>query len=532
MKQLAILMALVLVALAVETGTNPVTKSGVTASLPPGSEAKSEVASDDGIMPVGVEPVDDVPFRRPLDAPDVVVIQSAGKFAALAADYQMDGTMWAAVSFRSDSACRVYKSTDHGYTWDYFAGFTFATRALMRKLQLVVGDGDSAKVIVFALHTVNTGDLQCVRWNMDGTGLAGYAVLAGPDTVTDFAACRDNVLPYYLYAVAHNGLNSTMFPPGIILRSSTFGRTWAHLDTFANLDRPHIAAGTGNHIYLSSVPNQSNWKGYVGNLISNNYGVNGSWSSAIIRPDTMPAYDVAIAPAFTSPPASAVTWLAYSHHDGADWDIFAMHSTNAGTNWLGPTTVCNVPGKDAAYLDLRNYTSPGNTYLNIGYWLGGSGDVYRQYVNAPAPTDWSDTLRISQDNRASIGISVGAALAYSPGGGSGSGALWLSSDSTKILWNAPWMTGVKETPGGMRPAPGFAVSPNPGRERFAFNWDGPAADIVLYDAAGNEIRRSRDALPGHTWDRRDNDGNRVPAGVYFARLQAPGFETARKMVLR
>jgi hypothetical protein len=502
----------------------------------PASDVKDPVRDADppGVVPltVAIEPAEDVPRGFLDDGPDVTIVQSPGKFAAVAADYQMDGTMWVATTFRNDSVCRVYKSTDHGYTWNYFGGFFWTFPTLMRKLQIVVGAGDSAKVFVFVRHADQSGDMICVRWNMDGSGLMGYHAFSGPDTVTDFAACRDYTTPYYLYAVAHNGANTSASPRTFICRSTTFGKTWVAIDTVASCDRPHLAAGAGNHVYLAGIPMHSMWKGWIACVISNSYGANGSWASRDVRPDTFPVYDAAVSPAFTTPPASATTWLAYSHYHqpSTTWDLLALHTTDAGVNWSGPTTVCHVPGQDAAYVDLKNYNQVGNTYMNLAYLR--ARRVYHHYVNAPTPTAWSDSLQLNQTYQAAYGINVGPALAYSPGGGSGGGAVWMSADSTRILWNAPWMTGVSERPGMPRDGAGFAVRPNPAFERLQFDWVGPAADVAVFDAAGREVARLRGALPGAAWDRRDGAGRRVAAGVYFVRLETTAGEETRPVILR
>jgi flagellar hook assembly protein FlgD len=69
--------------------------------------------------------------------------------------------------------------------------------------------------------------------------------------------------------------------------------------------------------------------------------------------------------------------------------------------------------------------------------------------------------------------------------------------------------------------------------------DLPAAGNVtlqVYDAAGRPVRTLasgfRDAgTYSVSWDARDTDGNQVPYGVYFYRLDTPGFRSVKKAVV-
>lgn len=81
--------------------------------------------------------------------------------------------------------------------------------------------------------------------------------------------------------------------------------------------------------------------------------------------------------------------------------------------------------------------------------------------------------------------------------------------------------------------------PNPARGPVALEFTqsetGPIR-LVVYDALGRPVRRIVDAaLPaGHhvyTWDRRDEEGRSVPAGVYFYRLERRDGVVSRKLVV-
>jgi hypothetical protein len=63
-----------------------------------------------------------------------------------------------------------------------------------------------------------------------------------------------------------------------------------------------------------------------------------------------------------------------------------------------------------------------------------------------------------------------------------------------------------------------------------------AARLLVYDVGGRLVRELTQGVQpagSHlvTWDGRDSNGNRLPSGTYFYRLEAPEFEATRSMVL-
>ena len=65
---------------------------------------------------------------------------------------------------------------------------------------------------------------------------------------------------------------------------------------------------------------------------------------------------------------------------------------------------------------------------------------------------------------------------------------------------------------------------------------GDHVSISVHDVSGRLVRTLHEgaASPGShdvAWDGRDALGNRVASGIYFARMEAPDFSAARKMLL-
>jgi len=105
----------------------------------------------------------------------------------------------------------------------------------------------------------------------------------------------------------------------------------------------------------------------------------------------------------------------------------------------------------------------------------------------------------------------------------------------------PWLSG----PGlGEEPvAPGnsprlFQNRPNPCREFTIINYQLPdqmETTLQIYDPAGRLIRSLVDEIKEAgcyqaTWDGKDDEGRRVPAGVYFCTLTTGGLSETRKLI--
>ena len=82
--------------------------------------------------------------------------------------------------------------------------------------------------------------------------------------------------------------------------------------------------------------------------------------------------------------------------------------------------------------------------------------------------------------------------------------------------------------------------PNPFNPATLIRYDvragGGVVTLRIYDVSGTLIRTLLDGpqTAGQktvTWNGRDNRGRRATSGVYFYRLQAPGYEKTLKMVL-
>lgn len=110
------------------------------------------------------------------------------------------------------------------------------------------------------------------------------------------------------------------------------------------------------------------------------------------------------------------------------------------------------------------------------------------------------------------------------------------------LWSLEWRNVVAVHPPTAQLPPAsieFAAPwPNPARAdvRLSFSLARSArVSLVVHDVTGRAVRTLADAAfeagpHGLAWDRRDGDGRRVAAGIYFASLAMPGARLTRKLV--
>jgi hypothetical protein len=121
------------------------------------------------------------------------------------------------------------------------------------------------------------------------------------------------------------------------------------------------------------------------------------------------------------------------------------------------------------------------------------------------------------------------AIAYGPG--------WQFDESDRPLAILP--SGVADAPRALPASWLLAVGPNPARGALTVSYAVPRQSRVsvgVYDTDGKVVKTLRNGFqkPGvytATWTGRDERGREVPKGVYFYRLDAPGFTDVKKAVL-
>jgi len=458
---------------------------------------------------------------QPEDAPDVSIAD--GRFLATAADYELGGPMWATAFDQNDTAAHLYVSNDHGESWEEVTWWATAPRLTLTPLGCVVGEGESLFVYCFFIDPRGDGgDLMVMRWDPRLQAVEFPAVLAGPDTVTDFAVCRDYKGPdYWLYATAANELGPASAINDYILRSTDYGLTWAVLDTLRYVQNPHMSAGAGSWMFMSIE---------IGPEFPGNHNVvahswfwspDSMWWESMFSPDTFEVHDVVVAPAFTEPADSATLWVVYAHNreNSGDWNIKYRWTTASFTGWSDTLVLAGHPDYDEYFPDIRNYTFAGNAWMNACYITEGPSfrAVQRRHAHASTPTDWSEPLTINTTS-AGTGSDVKPKLCYSPGAGPGAGVVFTGEGLMNLYWNAPWRTGIVEQ---RTKDHGRRIGQTICREALMLSGRQSA---VLFDMSGRKVM----ALgPG------ENDVRGLAAGVYYVRsTEGVGSSSSRKVVIQ
>ncbi len=115
----------------------------------------------------------------------------------------------------------------------------------------------------------------------------------------------------------------------------------------------------------------------------------------------------------------------------------------------------------------------------------------------------------------------------------------FGQDNVSVLLNVS-PASSRVAPGASIPAFRLAAArPNPSRGPILLDFSLPAAArarMAVYDAEGRLIRTVLDGALGSgahslTWDARNDRGERVPAGVYYYELRAPGHTIGRPLVI-
>jgi len=93
--------------------------------------------------------------------------------------------------------------------------------------------------------------------------------------------------------------------------------------------------------------------------------------------------------------------------------------------------------------------------------------------------------------------------------------------------------GVEDSPSTLL-GTAIDIRPNPFSERTVISYSLPAgrvAQVVVADASGRIVRRLSGTATSATWDGRNDAGQRVPAGVYFVRVEGQSFRAVARVMM-
>jgi len=112
-------------------------------------------------------------------------------------------------------------------------------------------------------------------------------------------------------------------------------------------------------------------------------------------------------------------------------------------------------------------------------------------------------------------------------------------EKIEFLWGFSGVESPEEIAAAVRAVRLFQNHPNPFSPETRIDFELPQAgqvELEIYSVDGRRIRALVDeerAAGAHSvrWDRRDDSGQKVPGGVYFYNLTAPGTKQSRQMIL-
>ena len=455
-----------------------------------------------------------------------------------------NGTMWCAVALRPESTIHVFRSTDHGINWSYVYWMTHGSD--FRKVEVVVGSGDSNYVYVFYIRRTAGGDLWCFRIKTDLSGHNFYPVAVGPDTIDDFSVSIDYVDWYYLYCIYANehrtGLTSH------ITRSLDMGATWETPVDWWNAWDPCIAYGSDGSVHCC-------WQFAVSRTAidyqhNRNYGNPAYWEGYDrIYDGNDTVWNPVLTQANTEPDTEAVVWGLYTHNynNTGDWDVdYGYNQAGGNPGQWNRGNHLSWTSQDEWYPDIRHYYVSPNSYVNACYNLGGTGTtdstvIYWRWVNAPSPTNWSDPVKVSDQRVTTTTEGANPKLVYSPHSpGTGSGVVFAYWGPEGVYFDANWLNiGITEKENNPKITRLLNCEPNPFRNKLIINYSIPSlsnAELKIFDIAGREVKSLvSQRLPygnySVSWDGTDNTGKKQGAGIYLIKLKVDNSEAVEKLIL-
>lgn len=460
-------------------------------------------------------------------------------YADFACDYNYaNGTMYAVTS-NLDSIARLYRSTDHGATWQYVYHFTTSPADIYSQVGLVVGEGDSSFIYIFVRHSIGNGNVYLLRLTPDLSSQSFYGVSTGSDTVNYFAACRDFQPGYNLYLATSNQI--TAGDDGELWRSTDYGVTWSST-SLGNVWDPTVRAGADSVVGLAwTSPGRTG----VWAELNTGRGDPSAWRMPYsVGFDTFQTEYPSLAIANTSPDTDATMWVAYSYNwnNSGDWDVWsAIRSSAWGDTWRPGYAISDASDSSEYGADIENYKGPGNQYVDVTYEVSDHSfthtNNYWAWSDASNDTTWQQ-LRATNDSGTMAGeFWHEEKVIYSPGAsGSGGGVLFTHWDGSYypdgLYFNAPWLTtGVaggsshKALSATLRVAPtmtsGVAFITPPQGTKL----------VTISNAVGRLVGRFEQPSGTLTWNGLDLNGKHVSAGVYIIRAETGNGSSSAKVVV-
>ncbi len=376
-----------------------------------------------------------------------------GPVYAYGTDNGDNGDMYVAVSTRpgtEDGEIKVYKSTDHGETWNPWA--TVGHGEPIHAVDVIVGqcEGEEwSSDYVHVFFTDTAGGVIDARIDMTTTVRSDVTIAsegAGKNLPLISAARDYPTMPmpsaFNLYVTWE--VDSGTSHQVKVARSTVNGGTgtWGSQFTYEDYQQPHVDAGPSNRVYLVAVadafPNDVHVKR------STDRGASwGNWTNLTSGDDAN--YHGAPVVASSTDAAIPTVWVAYNYYETVTYggaDLRFAYSKDGGSSWTKNQILSAEQGFDELMPDMVGYRTGASRWMNIAYHHSQSArtNVVWRWISGSTPGNWW-APRVVNDH--DTHPAMGPQVIYSPGApATGSGVVYPGDGSpvTNLYFAAPWLT--------------------------------------------------------------------------------------------
>ena len=448
------------------------------------------------------------------DYTDVLIEDSLGPYVAFAADYNYTtGDIYVAAGVDSGyfgdglRHCLIFRSQDHGLTWDISSNFQLINGWDVKNVDLVVTKNDT---LYLTLHRCSTSGA--------GESIAYFKIYGGSITPLDVVSTttdkflspvlvRDDFEPFYLYRayIIDCDIN---FDTVRFERSPDKGTNWTNVyNSASNIYNDCDLTVSDSTLYCTYLYYTSGSRSIRTRIYRDRGASNYNIENIQATSDTINA-DIKyprIGATTTLPDSGQLVYTFYSQKNSGseNWDLLYRYSEDGGSNWSSTPDTLVKGGLSPVLCDLRGYQVAPNQWMDMAYCFTSSSPTlsfenFWCWSSEDDPTNWQGTTSVATGANRST-----PELIYSPPAGGGA---VVFNDSLGNLWfDAPWIesgiaedTDKKDKIRSQIVLPGSLVKLNP-------------KGAVVYDVTGREITK----LNGDTWDLKSGKDGEIKAGIYF-----------------
>ncbi|MBN1695618.1 hypothetical protein JW879_09540 [candidate division WOR-3 bacterium] len=454
------------------------------------------------------------------DSPDILIEDSLGSYVDFAVDYNYsNGNIYVACipdsgTYFGPENCwglLLFRSTDHGLSWDLLHSEIFALGCLGKGIDLVVTRSDTVYVI-FSYYVKGDNDdeigLEKIYEGEGGTWERDWIPLIPNIRVPEIRSpklVRDDFDDFYLY-MSYLTINPDR-DSLIILRSTDRGKNWSRLlraSSAAEWQDHDITVSDSSIYHLSTFQSGDNqtlqvtyWRdrGIPVDVI-NLQEINTNEAGQIRYPR--------IGATTTLPDSGQLVYAFFSQENpGGGNDLLYQYSQNGGADWDSIPDTLADESYSPVLCDLRGYQAAPNQWMDITYCFTSSAPSFENFwcwSSEGEPTNWQGTTSVGTGANRSV-----PELIYSPGAPGGGGAV-VFNDSLGNLWfDAPWYSGISENTDIIKKKISSKIVPAGSTVEVG------SAGAIVYDVTGRVIK----ILNTNSWDLKDGEGKEVEGGIYF-----------------